>query len=74
MEGLPKTRTLEAPMSKEFKPGENTGKGGGIFQEVGPRGGERDNYATVPDNRPLPPTSSSGSTWKRIDRTPDSHR
>ncbi len=74
MEELSKTAILEAPMSKEFKPGENTGKGGGIFQEVGPRGGERDNFATVPDNRPLPPTSSSGSTWKRIDRTPDSHR
>jgi hypothetical protein len=61
-------------MSKEYKPGENTGKDGGIYREVGPRGGERDNFATVPDNRPLPPTSSPGSTWKRIDRTPDSHR
>jgi hypothetical protein len=35
--------TGEAPMSKEYKPGENTGKDGGIFREVGPRGGERDN-------------------------------
>ncbi len=61
-------------MAKDYKPGENTGRDGGIFQERGPRGGERDNYATVPDNRPLPPTSSPGSTWHRIDRTPDSHR
>ena len=35
---LPQNGTLEALMSKEFKPGENTGKGGGIFREVGPRG------------------------------------
>lgn len=61
-------------MGKEYKPGEITGKDGGIFQEIGPRGGEYENYATVPDQRPLPPTSSPGSTWKRIDRTPDSHR
>ena len=61
-------------MAKEYKPGENTGKDGGIYREVGPKGGERDNYATVPDNRPLPPTSSPGSSWKRIDRTPDSKR
>jgi hypothetical protein len=54
------------------KPGENTGSGGGIFQEIGPRGGRRDNFAAVPDNRNLPPTSSPGSTWERIKRTPDS--
>lgn len=56
------------------KPGENTGKDGGIFQEVGPRGGKRDNFSTVPDNRNLPPTTSPGSTWQRINRTPDSKR
>lgn len=32
------------------KPGENTGKNGGIYQEVGPRGGKKDNFATVKDN------------------------
>lgn len=42
-------------MSK--KPGENTGKDGGIYREVGPRGGARDNYATVRDNERLPPTT-----------------
>jgi hypothetical protein len=59
-------------MSK--KPGSDTGKDGGIYREVGPRGGERDNYATVPDDRRFPPTSKPGSTWKRVKRTPDSKR
>ncbi len=56
------------------KPGTSTGKSGGIFQEVGPRGGKKDNYTTVPDNKPLPPTSKPGHTWKPVKRTPDSKR
>lgn len=56
------------------KPGESTGSNGGIFQEVGPRGGLRPNYAAVPDNRPLPPTTSPGATWKPTNRTPNSTR
>ena len=56
------------------KPGQNTGKDGGIYQEVGPRGGKKDNYATVPDNKNLPPTSQQGHEWERIKRTPDSKR
>lgn len=55
-------------------PGTKTGKEGGIFQEVGPRGGLRDNYAAVPDNRPLPPTSSPGAEWKPVKITPNSKR
>ncbi len=55
-------------------PGTNTGKNGGIFQEVGPRGGLKENYATVPDHRPLPPTTTPGHTWVPVERTPDSHR
>lgn len=55
-------------------PGSNTGNNGGIFQEVGPRGGARPNYAAVPDNKPLPPTTTPGSTWKPVTRTPNSHR
>lgn len=54
--------------------GENTGKHGGIYQEVGRRGGEKDNYATVKDNQRLPPTTQPGHEWKRINRTPDSNR
>lgn len=56
------------------KPGQNTGRNGGIFQEVGPRGGRRDNFAAVPDNRPLPPTTTPGAGWIRVKRTPDSRR
>lgn len=61
-------------MSNGKTPGTNTGRNGGIFREQGPRGGMRDNYATVPDNKPLPPTTSPGSTWVPVSRTPDSKR
>lgn len=56
------------------KPGQNTGKNGGIFQQVGPKGGVKPNFATVPDNKPLPPTTTPGDAWKRINKTPDSKR
>lgn len=56
------------------KPGQNTGKDGGIFQEIGPRGGVKPNFVTVPDNKHLPPTTTPGATWKPIKRTPDSSR
>jgi hypothetical protein len=56
------------------KPGSDTGNNGGIYREVGPRGGERDNYTTVPDHTRLPPTTTPGSTWKPMKRTPDSKR
>lgn len=55
-------------------PGSNTGKDGGIYQQVGPRGGEKPNFATVPDNTRLPPTTKPGDLWQQIDRTPDSKR
>jgi hypothetical protein len=56
------------------KPGENTEKDGGIYQEVGPRGGEKDNFATVKDKERLPPTSKPGHEWKLKNRTPNSSR
>nr|WP_282557257.1 hypothetical protein [Providencia heimbachae] len=56
------------------KPGENTGKNGGIYREVGPRGGEKDNFATVRDNEILPPTTKAGHTWILEKRTPNSKR
>ncbi|CAM3699817.1 hypothetical protein [Xenorhabdus thuongxuanensis] len=59
-------------MSK--KPGSNTGKDGGTYQEVGPRGGKKDNYSTVKDNEKLPPTTKPGHEWELINRTPDSPR
>jgi hypothetical protein len=61
-------------MAQGKKPGENTGKQGGIFQEHGPRGGAKDNFATVADNKPLPPTSKPGSVWIPVKTTPDSSR
>ncbi|MGH8497905.1 MAG: hypothetical protein ACRERV_03730 [Methylococcales bacterium] len=61
-------------MTQSKKPGVNVGIKGGIFQEVGPRGGENPNYATVPDNKPLPPTSKPGYKWKPVKVTPNSHR
>jgi hypothetical protein len=56
------------------KPGENTGKKGGIFREQGPRGGLLNNYATVADNKSLPPTSKAGNTWISVKTTPDSKK
>jgi hypothetical protein len=56
------------------RPGESTGRNGGIFREVGPRGGLRDNYAAVPDNTRLPPTTTPGAAWKPTHRTPNSNR
>jgi len=61
-------------MSDKLKPGQNTGKDGGIYQEVGPRGGLKDNFATIRDNQKAPPTQKPGHSWKRISRTPDSSR
>lgn len=56
------------------KPGSNTGNKGGIFQETGPRGGKLQNYATVADNKSLPPTTKRGNTWTPVKVTPDSNR
>lgn len=61
-------------MSNGKKPGETSGRDGGIYREVGPRGGKHDNWVTVPDRRTLPPTQNPGSTWHRERRTPDSKR
>jgi hypothetical protein len=61
-------------MANGKKPGDTTGRNGGIYQEQGPRGGMRDNYATVPDNTRLPPTTRPDSTWVPTHRTPDSKR
>lgn len=61
-------------LTMSLKPGQNTGKSGGIFQEVGPRGGKQDNFATVADNKPLPPTTKAGNGWEQVKRTPDSNR
>lgn len=61
-------------MAAPMKPGQNTGNGGGIFQQVGPQGGKQPNYAAVPDNRPLPPTTKPGHAWAPVKVTPNSKR
>ena len=61
-------------MASKKRPGENTGNNGGIFQEAGARGGLRPNFATVADNKSLPPTSKPNSYWVPITTTPDSKR
>lgn len=61
-------------MASVKKPGQNTGSKGGIYQEVGPRGGKQSNYAAVADNRPLPPTTKPGHGWKPVKITPNSDR
>lgn len=61
-------------MTNKIKPGQNTGNNGGIYQEVGPRGGLKENYATIRDNQKAPPTQQSGNSWMQIQRTPNSKR
>lgn len=61
-------------MTAPKKPGTSTGSNGGIFQQVGPRGGKLPNYATVPDGKPLPPTTKPGHGWAPVHRTPNSSR
>ena len=60
--------------SNKKRPGENTGNSGGIFQESGAKGGLRPNYATVADNKALPPTSKPNSFWVPVKTTPNSKR
>ncbi len=57
-----------------LKPGENSGNNGGIYVEVGPRGGVKDNFATIADNKTAPPTQSPKSHWVLAKRTPNSRR
>jgi len=61
-------------MTTRKTPGSSSGNNGGIYREEGPRGGKRDNYATVPDNTRFPPTTSPGAAWVPVKRTPDSKR
>lgn len=61
-------------MAVTKKPGTSTGNQGGIYQEVGPKGGAKPNFATVPDHKPLPPTSAPGHAWTPLKVTPNSKR
>jgi hypothetical protein len=55
-------------------PGVSVGSDAGVFQERGPRGGLRDNFATIPERHKAPPTSRPNSEWVRIKPTPHGHR
>ena len=58
----------------KIKSGENTLDNGGIYQEVGPKGGLKKNYCTVRDNQILPPVTTKGHSWVLSQKTPDSSR
>lgn len=57
-------------MAASKKPGQSTGNSGYTYQEVGPRDGKRDNFATEADNKPLPPTTTPGAGWMPLKVTP----
>lgn len=57
-----------------IKPGQNTGNQGGIYQQINTVGNPVSNYVTVPDNKPMPPTTKPGHTWKPVAITPNSRR
>lgn len=50
-----------------LKPGQPA-PGSGQYQEIGPRGGKHHEVTGV-KGKPLPPTSSPGSTYKFVDGT-----
>jgi hypothetical protein len=64
----------EESMTAPKKPGQSTGNSGGIYREVGPKGGKRSNYVKVADNKPLPPTTTPGAGWTPLKVTPSSKR
>lgn len=59
---------------KTFTPGSTTGNNGGIDQQVSPTGKPVSNFVTVPDHRPLPPTTKPGHTWQPMKITPPNKR
>ena len=65
---------LKGNPMKTLKPGSNSGNTGAIYQEIGPRGGKKNNFTTVPEYTTLPPTSSPGHAWVPIDKTPHGKR
>ena len=61
-------------MVKSIKPGSTTGSTGGIYQEIGPKGGKHPNFTTIPEYRKAPPTSTPGSEWRLVKPTPKGHK
>ena len=54
-------------MSKTLKPGQKA-PASGQYQQIGPKGGKGKEVTTV-KGEPLPPTPSTGSTYKLVDPT-----
>lgn len=61
-------------MAAPKNPGQSTGNQGGIDQQAGPLGGKKPNDATLPDNKPLSPTTKAGDGWMPAKVTPTRHR
>lgn len=61
-------------MKKMLKPGQNVGKNGGIYKNISKTGKPLGAYATVPDNKILPPTKKKGSHWEKVKITPHNIR
>lgn len=51
-----------------LKPG-NRAPASGQYERVGPRGGRTGREVTVVKGEPLPPTPTSGSSYRIVDRT-----
>lgn len=56
-----------------LKPGEKSGNNGGIYVEVGPRGGIKDNFATIAETKPRHQRNAL-KYWVLAKRTPNSKR
>ncbi|SQJ26381.1 putative cytoplasmic protein [Salmonella enterica subsp. enterica] len=57
-----------------LKPGEKSGNNGGIYVEVGPRGGIKDNFATIAETKPRHQRNALKATGVLAKRTPNSKR
>ncbi len=64
------SKRSEPPIS----PGTNVARNAGIYQETGPRGGLRPNFATGAEGKRLPPTTETGNGWTPVDPTPHGRR
>lgn len=58
-------------VEKIIKPGQRTGKDGGIYEEFNTRGNPTGRFATIRDNEIAPPTAKKNYCWKLKVKTPD---
>jgi hypothetical protein len=55
-------------MKKLFKPGEKV-QTSGLYEVIGPRGGDTGKEITGVKGKPLPPSTKPGITYKLVDKT-----